>query len=324
MKKKQVSFFLTWAAFLLAGGYGPDKAVWLNIDETALPLHTGGRHGNVLGLHTSRGKRFSTRASLHERRAHVTLVASVCTSLELQSKLPQFLLPNVTGKKRVWQQAMGEIAGEPPIVVLPDTQGWVNTAKLQKILSHIGKVCKKEAPGKRIVLVWDCCPAHLAPAVLQHARTCGIRPLMIPGKLTHVLQVLDFAVFARFKKQFHDSQMESLLQSVNGTQELIDWIRNTVRIVRDTFRTCNVAEHFHRAGQGANGVPWRQLVTEMLQSSTWRPVPRRITQEEFWYMIGRKQKLAHRILFGATPESPAPAHVAPAHPPRRLNSKTTL
>jgi hypothetical protein len=45
---------------------------------------------------------------------------------------------------------------------------------------------------------------------------------MVPSKLTHVLQVLDFAVFARFKKNFHDSQMERLLQSFHGTQEVLD------------------------------------------------------------------------------------------------------
>jgi hypothetical protein len=230
----------------------------------------------------------------------------------------------VTGRKKVWKQAIEEMTGEPPIVVIPDTQGWVNTKKMQQIITHLGRVCKKEAPGKRIVLVLDCCPAHLAPAVLQHARARGLRPLLIPSKLTHVLQVLDFAVFARFKKNFHDSQMESLLQSFNGTQEVIDWIRNAARIVQDTFRTCAVAEHFHGAGQGAVGVPFRRTVTEMLQSTTWTPLPRRITQDEFWFMIGRQQKHAYKLLFGALPEAVPPVSMAPAKPPRRLRSKTTL
>ena len=131
-------------------------------------------------------------------------------------------------------------------------------------------------------------------------------------------------MFARFKKTFHDSQMERLLQSFHGTQEMIDWIRNAARIVQDTFRTCDTSDHFHRAGQGAIGIPFRHTVTEMLQSSTWAPVPRRITQDEFWFMIGRKQRLAYKLLFGALPMAVPPVCVAPAKPVRRLLSKTTL
>ena len=32
-------------AYLIAIGYGVDEAVWINVDETPIPYHVGGRHG---------------------------------------------------------------------------------------------------------------------------------------------------------------------------------------------------------------------------------------------------------------------------------------
>jgi hypothetical protein len=36
---------MLWVAYLTAIGYGIDEAVWINVDETPVPYHVGGRHG---------------------------------------------------------------------------------------------------------------------------------------------------------------------------------------------------------------------------------------------------------------------------------------
>ena len=46
----EVRLFLTWARYLIRRGYGPTKSIWINLDESALPIHVGGRFGNVVML----------------------------------------------------------------------------------------------------------------------------------------------------------------------------------------------------------------------------------------------------------------------------------
>ena len=41
----QASLCMLWVAYLTAIGYGIDEAVWINVDETPVPYHVGGRHG---------------------------------------------------------------------------------------------------------------------------------------------------------------------------------------------------------------------------------------------------------------------------------------
>lgn len=305
-------------------GYAEGESVWINMDETALPLHVGGRHGYVHGLPNGTAKQFATRASLHERRAHITLLASCCTDPNLQRKLPQFLLPNVTGKKRVWKEAIEDIAGEPPVVVLPDSSGWVNTEKLKQLLNTLSKVLKKEAPGKKIVLVWDCCVAHMTPAILQHARAKGIRVLMVPAKLTHVLQVLDFGVFATFKKTLHEAQVQRLLDSGTGTHDMKQWIRTSVAAIQRTFGDLDAAHHFHKAGQHKMDAPYRRILLDTLCSTTWRPTSRALTVDELWYLLGRRQRAVHPVLFAGLLKPAAAAAAEVPKRPKRLASKTTL
>ena len=47
---------MLWVAYLTAIGYGIDEAVWINVDETPIPYHVGGRRGwkKIPGTRTQR------------------------------------------------------------------------------------------------------------------------------------------------------------------------------------------------------------------------------------------------------------------------------
>jgi hypothetical protein len=315
--------FLIWAAHLHDHGYDGANAIWINLDETALPMYVGGRAGNVHAQGRTGKKQFATKASLHERRAHCTLVAVVCNNAALQKKLPQFLLPNTTGTKRVWAKAVEDLGADSQVHILRDTSGWVNTKKFQAILRTLSQVCKKEVPGQRIVLVMDCAPAHIAPAVIQVARMRGLRPLLIPSRLTHLLQVLDFGVFAGFKRAFHDAHVNRLLGMANGMSTLPDWITGTIGTIRQTFTDLNARECFSQSGMGVSGKPYRPTLAAAI-GQHWIAKGRRITQEEFWFLVGRKQKGVYPKLFRGMPIPVAPAALQQPAPVRRARSKTTL
>ena len=319
----EVRLFLTWARYLIRRGYGPTKSIWINLDESALPIHVGGRFGNVVMLGKEQKTKFATRGTLHERRKNVTLVASVCTDRHLQTKLPQFLLPNITGKKKVWTAAKGRIPDTSRVVIIPDTSGWINTAKLMEMVKQIATVAKEHAPTKKIVLVWDAHPAHVAPLVLRHAKKHGLRVLVIPSKLTHLLQVLDFSVFAQFKKNMYEAQVHHQIHARCAQMDMATWIDSTVAAIDKCLPEFDAAGHFRSAGQWMMTGPYRQALACTLPP-TWETPARMLTQTELNLIVGRNLKGIHVPLFGAMPpidEAPRPAAEGPL---KRLRSKTCV
>ena len=69
-------------------------AVWINIDETALPVYTGGKRGFRMRCKTKALENLMVeRASLKLRRQYVTLIGAITSDPELQKVLPQVFMP---------------------------------------------------------------------------------------------------------------------------------------------------------------------------------------------------------------------------------------
>lgn len=312
---------MIWAQHLHNSGYGPDDAIWLSTDETALPLVFAGRHGNVHQFRCAAGIRLATPASLAQRRAHCTLVATVCSDPVLQVSLPQVLLPNTKGKKRVWAAAQEALDPHGTIRIIPDAQGWVNSKKLVQIVNMLHAACQAHDPTKKYVLVWDCHPTHISPVILRHARKKKFVLLLVPSKLTHLLQVLDFAVFASLKQELHKAHLHKFVGAPTAAQSLATWIPTTTECLTQTLRNVNARTAFASAGQARRNEPYRAMVQRWLPRD-WASAGRSLSQEELWFLIGRRQKQIHKLLFpGAVAPAPRPVP-PPAARLRRLRSKT--
>ncbi len=78
-----------------------DGAVWINIDETALPYFTGGRPGFCMRTKEKQLKAHMVeKSSLNLRRSNCTLISAVAADPGVQKVLPQVLLPNMTRQKK--------------------------------------------------------------------------------------------------------------------------------------------------------------------------------------------------------------------------------
>ena len=88
--------------------------------------------------------------------------------------------------------------------------------------------------------------------------------LFVPAKLTYMLQVLDFAVFAQFKKTLHETHAIAHMKSATAKRDLTMWVDATVTAVRRTFETAIVWPHFRSAGQWLKSGPYR---SPLLQNS---------------------------------------------------------
>lgn len=283
----------------------------------------GGRHGNVHHLRSNAGLRLAAPASLAQRRAHCTLVGVVASESALQKVLPQTLLPNTKGKKKIWTAAGSALDPCGTIQIIPDNQGWVNSAKLIKIIDSLHRVCQLYDPTKKYVLVWDCHPTHISPTVLKHARQRHFAILLIPSKLTHLLQVLDFAVFASLKQQLHRAHLTRFIGARIASLPLHEWIDVTATCVAATMHRVDARAAFASAGQARRTEPYRAVVRKWVQAG-WNTRGRSLTEEELWFLIGRKQRHIHRHLFPKLPAAAIPLAPTAATSLKRCRSKTTL
>ena len=97
----QVLLFLTWVQYLKDLGWGPDQAIWINMDESSIPYHIGGRKGNKIGTNTKHlAQHMKEPTSLSMMRRNCTLMAALTTNKDFQQHVPQVILPNVIGQKR--------------------------------------------------------------------------------------------------------------------------------------------------------------------------------------------------------------------------------
>ena len=216
--KPQVALFLTWASFVAANGHATPHAVWFSLDESALQHYVGGRHGNQLFVPQKR-RSFGTKAPLGSARAMTTLVATVCTDPVLQQHLPQYLVGRDTGKKRKWRAAEAALPADTTMRILAGDSGWVNIAKMLIMLDGLHAACETHIPGRPKVMVWDCALPYTAPRVLARARKHGFTVLVVPAKVTSVLQVLDVGVFSVLKQRLYAARTQRFIESGDGAQD---------------------------------------------------------------------------------------------------------
>lgn len=226
-------------------------------------------------------------------------------------------------EKKVWAAAQKELGTTGPIRVIPDSQGWVNTEKLKAILDMLHAACKAHDPLKKYVLVWDCHPTHISPAVLKHARRKKFTIILVPSKLTHLLQVLDFAVFAGLKQHLHREHLAHFVNTPTATLPLPQWITLTASSIAAKMKRVDVRTAFGSAGQARDAQPYRAAVSKWLPPG-WSTTGRVLSQEELWFLIGRRQRCIHKLLFPGVPVDAAPPHAIATSTLKRLRSKTTL
>ena len=213
----EVTVYLQWLQYLNTTGFSTQDAIWVNMDETAVPLVVTHRVGNVYRFTRAAPPQAPAKARMQMRRGHCTVAATATCETDLQPFMPQFVLPNTKGKKKLWRDHPSVQAPPASIQVQQEAAGWMTTAILVELAKTTVKRIREQRPGAKIVFVCDCHPTHLSHQFLRHSRRVGMKTLLIPSKLlTYLLQVLDVAVFAKYKAHLQDVLTRAAAASSTG------------------------------------------------------------------------------------------------------------
>ena len=224
-----------WCNWLTAEATRAGKTLLLlNLDETPIPLTFTHSQGNVMRLDPARAwlrapRQQSDRAV---QRSYFTHVGLICNDPAVQPLLPQVLF---VGANLMTNAAFATIQTELPgnVYVKKMKKGWNNVKEHCIIIRLLTLVLQPLRERYQPLLIFDAAPLHLADDVMEELATASIWYLVIPARLTWLLQPLDTHAFAKYKRHlkmlFQDRDRRD--QEDNSTLVMVRLVIHTIRAV---------------------------------------------------------------------------------------------
>ena len=285
----------TWTHWLVDSLGGLDKVVILNLDETGVPMFMGDLRGNIIfEPRVGRGHVLPTQnVPRNPTRAAVTHVGLICNRPDVQPYLPQLLLGD-SSTLTVQAQREVQAAAPPNVTVWRLKSRWVDVAVMKTLLRAIGANLRANSPGLRPILIWDCCPAHLKDEVLQAARSCGIYIVLVPAKLTWLVQPLDACVFQRYKAVLRESYARIRQGTQHGIVTPAVWWRCLVEHVHVFMQSRDWSRAFEATGWIGHGVRASTFLKNSCSGIPflrWRPNSRKCRPCKPCFPVAERQLL---------------------------------
>lgn len=226
--------------------------VVLNMDETSINTVQDSGVGLMCARRVTRRAAPLRPPDMPDRsNVKTSLLALVCDSPALQPYLPQIVLAKYTKTAAPPQWILDACAatGEP-LEYWHGSGGWANTATIKAWATRVRSVIHSFNREAWILLVWDCATTHLNLDVVRHLRLLGILVVVIPAKLTWLLQTLDVHVFRELKERMRAQLTFLRMSSEAGNLSVGSWISCCGAAVRDVLVNRDWAENFDHMGLG--------------------------------------------------------------------------
>ena len=319
----EVKLFFVWVGYLANIGYSMDEAVYINLDETAIAYHYGGKKG-LKKINPNCGtKDMKDKTSVHLTRKHCTFIAAIASDTKVQQALPQVILPNVRGEKRKWARVIKDKTDCPNVHVMNGQAGWVNNDNMEHYFDIVQDHLKA-LNIEKTVIVMDCQACHRSYRILKKLKKMKWKVLLVPGKLTGLLQPLDVCFFKSFKKQLFENQVKDRMNSIDGLQSFESWANTCFRTLQNICPNAEAKPMFHKCGYA---IPHANTSKSILHHIAADHVGfcRKLTVDELSVYIGKKSTALHPQLFGqAIPADKRNHHVVVRNPLVRRRSKFSV
>ena len=222
--------------------------VVLNVDETALASVRHSGRGMASVRPRADGRR-SERPRDETDRGFVstTYMALVCDCAELQPLLPQVILPKYTKRATPPARLQNQYSTMGfPFEFWHGSSGRVTSRIFRKWSTRLRSAVGSFNPEAWIILILDCATCHLDRASVRHLRRLGILVVIIPAKLTWLMQLLDVYCFGPLKRELRESEARTRLRDPRGQVAAGQWMSMATSVIRSQVINRDWAECFSR------------------------------------------------------------------------------
>ena len=247
----QVRTYLRWVRFVMDQILDGRPHVVINFDETSLASVRHSGVGMASGSPSRRKCLERPRERVPRHHGKVTLMSAMCDSPGLQPLLPQVVLAKYTQNAVPPRRLRDQYAQSGfPFEFWVGTSGATTPAIVRSWATRLRSVVHGYNDDAWICLVMDCSTSHLALGTIRHLRRLGILVILVPAKLTWLLQPLDVAAFGEMKKTMRTMEARHRLRTANGAVGQYEWMTLAVEAVRaSVVNRCWSAE-FGKLGYG--------------------------------------------------------------------------
>ena len=308
---------MKWLRYVIEVVVWERPHVVLNVDETSLSTVKHEGRGLISGRRLARrDRRLRPRDGVDRFNTRTTYLAVVGDCPALQPLLPQVILPKYTQHETPPPAHLATYAGFGfPFEFWHRSKGCATPRVMRDWATRVRSVVRSFNDGTWIVLLLDCSTSHLCATTIAHLRRLGYVLVMIPARLTWLLQILDAYVFGLVKKDMRLGEARLRVRSADGRLQPLDRMRVATSSIRRHVINKDWSGFFNKMGAGNDNTP---TATSLLEYCHGQPIPPALpTLAEFAEVIGRPAHTAvtrrlHNMIIGATLElQRAPPHALP-------------
>ena len=301
----------------------------LNLDETSVPVVFTGGKGNIMvhkGAKAWRRMMPRQRASQAEKRTFLTHVGIICDDPAVQPLLPQVIFVR-TGSISIalWAALAATLPSNVYVKRMP--RAWNNAQQHCLIIRILGLILEPFTATRQIILSFDAAGMHVHNDVLNEMAAAHFWYLLIPARLTWLLQPLDTHAFSRYKAWLRTRFQDHMCAGGDIAHMTSNMIRLVVACTRSVLQGHNWTFAFAQDGLTGDLSQVSSYIREQLR---WDVIPHmpstRPTIAELTLVWPRNRVLHPVTAFkpfpplvagvdAAPPVAAPPAPVPPAVPP---------
>ena len=293
------------------------------MDETAIKYHyTKIRGYKTKQPHGEVRQYMADRSSHRNAKSHCTLVGTLASDPVAQHKMPQLFTPNITGRKKVWATTKKNNA-RSNVHINSDSNGWMTIETMELYLDILAEVVK-DLGKEKVVLVMDCHTAHYSKQILKKASSLKWKILLIPSKLTWLLQPLDVGLFAGLKHKLYLQHVQNQVESTTGEVKFEQWSKTVMDIVQEEFEAANGRNMFEKCGFSIPTQSMPKKIQPFLPTEDLGFV-RKVSMDELTSYMGIRSDAHYQLLFKENiPHDRVDQKIVLCTPTHRMTSKRSL
>jgi hypothetical protein len=273
--------------WLLNVGLAGKEFVTLNMDETNLTQVDALKKGTVPNKLVLYHEKIHASPRVVDRiNSRTTLMAAVCNDPTLQPHLPQVILPRYSKEASPPKYLLDEYEKTGyPLEYWHNTTGNVTPGVMKTWLTMMRSVVHSHRPTAWLVVVVDCATCHVEHSVLIHARRLGVVLVMIPSRLTWMLQLLDVFVFARLKWNLRREMLRETCARPDVRPTALHRVQSQAKAIRQILVETDWVDLFPRVGLHPD---MSDLRAEIRAALSVPEIPARLPEvQDLMFMMGQ-------------------------------------
>ena len=207
----------------------------INLDETSVCLFQGDCRGTLFVSSRRPRDEPVQKVARAKRRCCLTHVALICDDAALQPVLPQVIIGN---EHTFLKAGFADLQAACPanVRLIRQKSAWNDQALCASIVRWLGMALAPHMDRVQPILLLDAVPLHTAKNVLSACSRYRIWPIIVPAKLTWLVQPLDTSAFHLYKAFLKRAYHRARASSPSGDVSLAGFLLCVYETIRSILQ----------------------------------------------------------------------------------------